>query len=61
MTQNIRRIVCWNCEKVFRVDLGAITQDVVVVYRGRKKEEQTPAKKLVVECPFCQKPNEIVV
>ncbi|MBI4670111.1 MAG: hypothetical protein HY741_00370 [Chloroflexi bacterium] len=61
MAENIRRIVCWNCKKVFRVDLGEIGNEVVVVYRGRKKEEQTPVKKLIVKCPHCDKENEITV
>jgi len=59
MAENIRRIVCWNCDKTFRVDLGEIGSEIVVVYRGRKKEEMP--KKLIVACPHCGKDNEIKV
>lgn len=60
MAENMRRIVCWNCKQTFRVDIGEIGSAKVIVYRGRKQEEQTP-KKLVVECPHCGKENEIMV
>jgi Fe-S-cluster-containing dehydrogenase component len=61
MAENIRRIVCWNCKKTFRVDVGEIVNEVVVVYRGRKKQEQTPTTRLIIQCPHCDKENEITV
>ncbi len=61
MAENIRRIVCWNCKQTFRVDVGEIGSAKVIVYRGRKHEEQP--KKFVVKCPNpdCGRDNEITV
>ncbi len=61
MAENIRRVVCWNCKKDFRVDIGEIGSAQVIVYRGSKREEQP--KTLVVKCPNpeCGKDNEITV
>lgn len=62
MKQDLRRVVCWNCQKTFQVDVSGISDEEVVVYRGRKRvENQTPPKKLVVKCPYCEKENEVRV
>jgi transcription elongation factor Elf1 len=63
MQSNLRRVVCWNCDELFRVDVSELLDtSTVIVYRGDKSSQiQKPKKKLIVKCPNCGKENEVRV
>ncbi len=57
--ENLRRVLCWNCEELFRVDVTELLdKSTMVVYRqGHTPQTQNPKKRLIVKCPNCGKEN----
>ena len=58
-----RRVICWNCEELFYVDIPEMESTTVVVTRSASKATQTqkPKQKLIVKCPKCGKENDLRV
>lgn len=56
-----KRLICWNCEELFYVDVPELTTTKVIVTRSASKESQTqtPKQKLIVKCIKCGKENEV--
>lgn len=57
-----RRVLCWKCDKVFRVEVEEVKTSVLVK-RGddTQGKRQTAKQKLIVKCPECSKENEVRV
>jgi len=63
-TTTTRRIVCWKCDKLFRVDIDDVSATRVTVMRGiadTTGAKQKPKQKLVVKCPHCSAENDVRV
>ena len=58
-----RRVICWKCEDVFRVDVEDLGRARVTVVReiGGDAKTQKPKQKFIVKCPNCAAENEVRV
>lgn len=64
MPTTTRRVVCWKCDELFRVDVDGVAQTRVTVMRGIADKDaatQKPKQKLVIKCPHCGAENDVRV
>lgn len=58
----LRRVLCWSCQREFRVDVaGLASAQQIVVLTEAGETKQRPKQKLIIRCPYCQKENEVRV